>query len=345
MPDDAAAHPARPRPSRRLLRKLLLIALCLALVSVLGVEGIGRFYLGLCDPPLLLADPDMEYILKPTQNCRQFGHRIFVNEYSMRADSFPKTRKQDGEFRVMVLGDSVVYGGSQVDQADLATSRLQETLSRRRGGAVVVGNISAGSWGPQNLLAYARRFGWFDADVVVIVVSQQDYDDAMTFAPIVGIDPSFPARKPMLASWEIATRYLPRYLAIRASNAATIPMPDAPHDPQAVEASMNALGELVRSAKKIGARVIVAQHWQVPELSGGPLPEQELIASTARDAGAEIVQLGPAMQRAVNQGERPYRDYIHPTAAGQRVIAEVFLDAVAPLKDGQTSGPQTRRAK
>jgi hypothetical protein len=316
------------------VRRIFACALVLLVVGLITVELVGRFCFGLCDPPLLRADPELEYILQPNQQALQFGNRVAVNAYSMRAPDFPQKKTNPNEFRVMVLGDSVVYGGSRVDQDDLATARLQRSLADALHKPVIVGNVSAGSWGPPNLLAYVRRFGWFDADVVVIVVSQQDYDDAMTFEPIVGLDPSFPDRKPKLALNEIATRYLPRYLAISRQNAGgtpTAPPTTAPVKLENVAASMNALRDLVHAAKATGARVIVAQHWQVPEVQGNPYPEEAIIADVARLAGAEVVQLGPAMKQAADRGEQPYRDYIHPTADGQKVIATVLTDAILNL--------------
>ena len=307
----------------------------LFVLAVVLIEVVGRQY-GLCDPTLLQADSELEYILQPNQDCRQFGCRTVVNQYSMRSHDFSPTRAGN-EFRVIVLGDSVVYGGSKVDQDDLATSRLERSLAGAMHRPVTVGNVSAGSWGPQNLLAYVRRYGLFDADVVVIVVSEQDYDDAMNFLPMVGIDPSYPNKKPKSVLWQIATRYLPRYLAIKQQAAQDISAPAAtrPIREEDVAVAMGALGELVRVAKAGGRRVIVAQHFQLPEITGNPYPEQKIIADVSRDAGAEVIELGPAMKQAVARGEQPYRDYIHPSAVGQRVIAEVLHEAI--LKKPATS--------
>lgn len=320
----------RPRRFRRLLRKVLLVGMVLFVVGAILIELVGRFRYGLCDPPLFVADPELEYILKPNQSCRQFGNRVEVNEYSMRSHPFPRAKSSPNEFRVMVLGDSVIYGGSRVDQDDLATSRLERMLAASMKRPVTVGNISAGSWGPPNLLVYAKRNGFFDADVIVIVVSQQDYDDAMTFAPVVGVDSSYPDHKPRLALWEIATRYLPRYIAIKRQSVTgeTGITAAAEVKPENIAASMNALAELIRMAKQSGARVIVAQHWMYLEVTGKRYDEQAVIEKTATDAGAEVIQLGPGFRAAIDAGENPYRDYIHPSPVGQRVIAEKLAEAI-----------------
>ena len=110
----------------------------------------------------------------------------------------------------MVFGDSVLNGGAQTDHEALATSVLARDLSVAWQTPVVVGHISVGSWGPGNWLAYAREYGWFDADAVVLVMSSHDTADNPTFAPL---NPNtHPTEWPWTAVGEGVTRYLPRYL-------------------------------------------------------------------------------------------------------------------------------------
>jgi lysophospholipase L1-like esterase len=85
-------------------------------------------------------------------------------------------------------------------------------------------------------------------------------------------------------------------------------------------------------AKQSGARVIVAQHWMYLEVTGKRYDEQAVIEKTASDAGAEVIQLGPGFRAAIDRGENPYRDYIHPSPIGQRVIAEKLAEAINPSK-------------
>jgi hypothetical protein len=316
--------PERRQRLVRWLRRGLLWGGVAVVVLLIATELVARLAFGLCDPPLMVADPAMEYRFAPSQHCRMFGNEIDFNRYSMRSPDFPERKSTPDEFRVMVFGDSIVYGGTKVDQKDLATTRLRDILQARLKRPVVVGNISAGSWGPDNMDAYARRYGVFDADVVVIVVSSHDASDAMTFTPIVGLDPDFPARKPRLALWEIATRYLPRFLAIRhQANSAPEPHPTTePADK--VEAAMSGLRHLIESARRSGARVIVAQHFERTELDGKVMIGHDIIKEVVESTGIEPVQLGPRFKQLLDQGVPPYRDFIHPSAAGHAVIANVL---------------------
>ena len=332
---NSVSPPRRRR--RRWLGRLFFAILLLFVIA----ELVARFYLGLGDPPLSVADADVEYLFKPSQDVRRFGNRIYYNAYSMRADEFPKDKSHPNELRVIVIGDSIVNGGSQTDQAQLATSILQQRLRERLGRPVVGGNVSAGSWGPVNMLAYARKFGLFDADVVVIVLSSHDYGDAPTepFTPVVGVQPEYPDRRPVLALGELLSRYLLPRLRAGVSDA-SVPT-DRPPEQSEVERSLRALADLVGLAKSSGARVIVAQYPEQRELREGPLPGHGLIEATARQAGAEVVQLTPAFRDAVARGEQPYRDPLHPNATGQKLIADALLDL---LIASPATGPATAKA-
>jgi lysophospholipase L1-like esterase len=80
--------------------------------------------------------------------------------------------------------------------------------------------------------------------------------------------------------------------------------------------------------------VVVALHWERSELGG---TEPEALARQRRlaeAAGAAVVSLEPAFAAALERGEQPYRDHIHPTALGQRLIAEALLEPLAAALGG-----------
>jgi hypothetical protein len=306
---------------KRSHRRRWLAAISLGLLALLlATECYCRFHLGLGDPPLSIADAQIEYLFAPNQHLRRFGNRVEYNAWSMRSDDFPVQKSQPNELRVMVFGDSVVNGGALTDQHDLATSILQRQLGVALGRPVVVGNISAGSWGPPNMLAYARRFGLFQADVVAVVVSSHDYADAPTFEPTVGVNPDFPSHRPWCATWEAITRYLPRYVPMLAGKTPPVP-PPAQKD---IDESLGALGDLIRLAQQNGAKVVLGQHLEVGELPlGHPQHGHDAIAKVARDAGVEPFDIeGTGASAAL------YRDHIHTNQAGQAFIAARLLPAI-----------------
>jgi hypothetical protein len=318
-PEDDLTGPPPPRRRRR--RWLLRITLALVLSLIAG-ELFARYYLGLGDPALSQADPEIEYLFKPDQDCHPLGNHVRYNHYSMRSDDFPLHKTDPRELRVLVVGDSVVNGGSLTDQSKLATSLMQAKLSADLKRPVVVGNISAGSWGPPNEAAYLKRFGLFDADVLVIVLSSHDYIDVPTFEPTIDVLPGYPSHKPVSALWDGIHRYL-----LSRLNVDPLP-PDTGTVKQAdVDQCMAALREMIAAARANGGKVIVALHLGRDEPLRSPLPGHDVIAREAARAGVNVVELGVAYEAAPDRSAL-YRDPIHPSIAGQRVIGDVLTTAV-----------------
>lgn len=308
-----------------------------AATSLVAAELVSRSVLGLGTPPLYETDAGFEYRLRPDQDVQRFGNHIVVNQWGMRATNFGEHKTHPNELRVMVFGDSVVNGGSQIDQAELSTTLLQTSLQNSLGRPVTVGNISAGSWGPGNWLAYAERFGFFDADMVVLVLGSGDHADNPAFAPL-GAD--HPTQTPTLALQEAVQRYLPRYLpeplrgllAERTADAAELGTTD----------SARGLADLelfLRKARGSGRTVIVFHHPDRDELDRGVyLDGHAQIRERVQRLSLPFVDLRTAYLAA---GPDIYRDNIHHSALGQSVMAQALFNTVlqalrAPRPDTAT---------
>lgn len=313
------------KPSSRSRLRPWLRAAVAALALLLAGELVAERGLGLGDPPLMQADPQIEYLFQPNQTCRRFHNLVHYNAWSMRSDDF-SALKPPGEYRVLVIGDSVVNGGSQTDQGELATSILQRRLGAAMRRPVIVGNVSAGSWGPPNQLAYVRRFGLFGADVVVLVWSSHDATDMPTFAPTVGVLPDYPDHRPACAIAEGVTRYLlPR---LRRTPSPPGDAPPSPPDAKAVAECAAAEGELIDTARAAGARVIVIQHAEAREAGGIWQPGHDEIRAVCLAHGMQPIDDAPAFLAAQQGGRQPYRDHIHPSAAGQGVLSDVLFHEI-----------------
>jgi hypothetical protein len=294
------------------------------------------------DPPLSVADPQIEYLFKPSMSYRRLGNHIHYNAYSMRSEDFPAHRTSPDELRVMVIGDSVINGGALTDDSQLATKLLESSLSRDLNRPVVVGNISAASWGPPNELAYAKKFGLFDADVVVVVLSSHDYADVPTFKPVIDIDPSFPSHRPLLAIQEAITRYLlPRLFS---HGDASVPDESAAPAQKDIDQCVASVRQLIELAKSSGAAVVVALHLEAGEKPGQEKHGQAILMHAAEAAGARMVDLGPAFNAARSRGQAPWRDGVHPSAAGQQIIAEALAPEIESVLRKSTTSPTSRAA-
>ena len=286
--------------------------------TVLAGEGAGRFALGLGDPPLTVRDPEIDYLFAPGTGQR-FGHTIRYNRYHMRADE-PPSPDVDGP-RVLVMGDSVVNGGALTDHGELATTLLQERLRETQSDAWV-GHVSAGSWGPANLLAYVERFGWFDADVAILVLSTHDLEDLPAFRDRLGAD--FPTEPPALALEELVRRYLPRYVPALNEWLGAQPSPPTVRYDDPRDAGARALRALLDAAQARVATVVAVLHPTRAELAGaaGVAEEERRRALAAVLADAGVATLDPVEHWAAR--DDLHRDFIHVNAAGQRAYATLF---------------------
>lgn len=289
-------------------------------------EILARYVLGLGSPPLSVQHPRIEYIFKPNQDLYRFGNHFVVNQYGMRTEPF-SALKEPGELRLMCFGDSVLNGGSQTDQADLATNLVKDRLVSKGYENVIVGNISAGSWGPGNWLAYAKEYGFFDADIIVLVVSSHDHVDIPAFQPLD--KNTHPTEKPVSALIEGLERYLPRYLP-RIGGANSLFGTDriaAESNEQVVHGGgIEDLRNFLMLAKKQSKTVLVLQHFEKSEIDErSENPGYWRIREVCEQLDIIPFSLEPVFRRSIEGGANPYRDNIHPNEVGQLLIAEAII--------------------
>jgi len=310
------------------VRRSLCIGLTALGSTLLLGELVARYSLGLGTPPLYQADPFTEYRLQPNQHLRRFGHRIEVNANSMRSSPLAASPPPAGR-RLLVFGDSVVWGGAVLDQRQIATELLKQS------GIAEVGNVAAPSWGPGNWLGWARRFGFFQATDVVLVISSHDSYDNPRPEPFRG-DANHPLNAPRFALVEGVERYLLPRLGVAspgasASEALAIPLaePQTPADGR-VKRGLHDLRTFLQLARATGARVVVLQFADRHEAATGWLsPANGWIAEAVRQEGVPSVQAGPIF-RSCGPVASLYSDGIHPyTAAGQACLARAILLALS----------------
>jgi hypothetical protein len=248
----------------------------------------------------------------------------------MRSGDFPTQKSSRNEFRVMVFGDSVINGGAQTDQSQVCTSILERDLAVKLNRPVVVGNISAGAWGPLNHWRYVKSHGLFDADALVIVLTSGSIRAPFPNRRIAGTEPGFPDRKPWCATWEGITRYLPQYLpflrAVAEKGWGFDNESEDPVDPEAAAQNtarnLDAVRKMLAGAQAAGVETYLVWHWTQAELhraaqdpSWGPegLPQFQAMCAAA---GVTAV-----CTRPTNAGPADYRDNVHINAQGQKHLA------------------------
>lgn len=181
----------------RINKKRIYIAISICFIFIALSELILRYVFGFCDAVLYQSSPAYEYIAQPNQHRYRFFSHIDSNSYSQRSEEPDSTKTI-----VLGLGDSVIFGGTMLDQDSVAT-----TLFSKETGMQML-NISSGSWGPDNCAAYLKEKGTFGAKAMVLVCSSHDAFDIMSHVPVVGIYPNYPDKQYKLAIWEVIDRYL-----------------------------------------------------------------------------------------------------------------------------------------
>jgi hypothetical protein len=167
----ASAMFASERITRRGLS--LSVVVGLALAALVLSELLLRAW-GFGGPVLYVSDPQAGFYPAPNQVIDRYGGRIETNRYGMRTADYP-LRKSPGAFRVLMIGDSTLYGGSYIDQQSLYSRQL-EGLLREEAGArpVEVLAIGVNAWGPFHKIGYTEKFGTFDADLALVQLPTAD---------------------------------------------------------------------------------------------------------------------------------------------------------------------------
>ena len=288
----------------------------LVVVALVGAAEIAaRYGLGLGDPPVSVADAEIDYLFAPNQECWRFGNRIRYNNLSMRCDFDVDENCKTS--RVYVVGDSVINGGAPTDQDALATTLLQRELSN-----VQVCNISAGSWGPGNYAAYFRLHPGLRGGTLIVEVNSHDLwedDPKESGGRLVGKDVAYPDRKPFCALMD-ACCFIPKACRLLgfASVNTKIDVPKWGADAKDPIAEWN-LGELDwLFGQEFERRAMVIVRTKKEALNADKVsPGEARFQQWAQEKGipCHLLKVDP---------EQDYRDPFHLNKNGQRKLYQLL---------------------
>lgn len=291
--------------------------LLLSLVVLLTIlEVIARWAFGLGNIPVYVSDPDYEYVYAPQQDVWRFGNHIITNNYGMRS----KPINANCKVTILKIGDSVINGGSHIDQDDLSSTIIENSLQEEYGQDVSVLNISAGSWGPDNAFAFIQKHGDFNASMIVLVFSSHDLHDNMHHQPIVGNHPSWPKRKPMLAITDGFSRYVWPEIRSWFSETSAEYNYLQNHDDSPVNSGW---ADFIGYCEMNDIELLVYLHPDNKESANNKYNEE----------GQELINLlesreVPFMLGLGGYTTEMYRDNIHPNAKGHETIANALYGPI-----------------
>lgn len=295
------------------------------------VELVLRLALGLGSPVLFQADADIGYRYRPNQTVFRFGKTIKYNEYSQRSQPVTTPKPQD-TLRILLIGDSIINGGTLTDQTQTISALFEARLATKKQPVEVL-NASAGSWAIGNQLAYLRKFGLFESEVVISQIGTDDLAQPTSTSDRVGHDPSYPDRPPLLAIQEALTRYiLPRLAKLLPLNSPSpnVSRPSAQELDQQFQQNLqnlNALVTWVRTQKRpIFVLFTPNQNNLVPRFNV-PTYKPEFL-QLLNSLQVNVIDAHQAWSTLPKKTVETFyqSDGIHLTVAGNQAIADLLFD-------------------
>ena len=250
----------------------------------------------LLDFPLYGADNEVGYFVLPDQH----GSYLGVNDWSFNAQGMGVSEdyRPGAGMDVLLIGDSLVFGGNPVDQAE----RLGPLIEQRTGWETWP--ISAGSWALQNELAYLARYpeAVGTADAIVFVVNSKDFAKPSSWASQY----THPLAKPQIYLLYLFGKLLPGDQARSPERLTVHPWP-------------NLAGKWRDFVRQSKAPVVVVAYPHLPEVGGDC---EWLPAWMAQ--GSRTACYGSDGTVRVSS----YLDDIHPDTEGRRALAAFIEEQV-----------------
>lgn len=298
--------------------KTVYYTIIILIVLIVISELYLRLKWGFCDALLYDHSDKYEYIAQPNQDRYRFGAHIHYNSYSQRSAEPDSTKKI-----ILGLGDSVLFGGTWMDQDSLAS-----TIFSKETGMQML-NISAGSWGPDNCVAYLKEKGTFNAKAMVLVCSSHDAYDVMSHTPVVGIYPNYPNKEYHSAIIELLDRYLFPKVKQYISQA------KAKLDPDETVVSCIANSSVKKKSKQFDPGFVqlkeIADSLHIPFIIYLHAETNEIEKGQYNEMGEEIIKWANTnsipLINGIQNGETAdmYKDVIHFNEKGQKHLANILI--------------------
>jgi hypothetical protein len=334
---------------------LLILAFVVGLSLMLEV-GL-RLLFGFGNPLIYIADPEIGYLLAPNQRTKRLGNRIVINEYSMRSQSITRSRPR-ATLRVLILGDSVANGAWWTDQDQTISAQIETQLKLLLDSGSIISsdfeqievlNASTNSWGPGNQLAYLKRLGSFEAQMVVVLINTDDLFATAPTSVSVGRDRNYPAHKPLFAITEVFQRYLlrtptrPEMQVVNAEKS----LGKAPPEQDRVGFNLEAIRQMRSFANTANAQFLLAMTPLLREISPGSrdyeVKARRRLTEFTQDQQITYLDFLDEFNVTVAP-EALYRDHIHLSPQGNQKVSEAITRSLQPLLPSVLSSASTTHA-
>lgn len=275
---------------------------------------------GLVDFPTYLANDEIGYIVKPSQSGRFLDKNAWVfNDRSMGvAESWNPAAKPN----LLLIGNSVVMGGDPYNQPEKLGPKLQALVGAR----YAVWPIGVGGWSDLNETIYLEENPDVAASANLFVWEYMA--GGLTGMNRWHSDYVFPRRRPVCATWYVLRRYvLPRFIHFNMNE---LP-PTGPLN-QANLARFDAeIGVLSKATHRTVPGILLLYPARGDFLRARRglewIPERPQLEEVCREKGLLVVDVA----KSPDWNENLYRDEVHPSVAGNAVLAGIIADQVTKL--------------
>ncbi len=354
-------------PGRKALFALAPLALLLV-VGELGARLLGAEECEAIVPQAtgwetMVGDARYLWRLQPDREFTSPSGTTRINAVGLRTELLPDDPKADDEIRVMITGDSSVFGWGQADGQTYA-DQLEAELNRNFGrGRFEVVNLGVPGYSTEQTLRLLDDLGWrYQPDLLVVhnIFSDCNIDAFQDRAALALADPDgTPLRALLHDSRLYCAAWMPwaRFQATLNQQPNRVLMPGMPTGPNAattlekidtvidlsrvpLDDYLDNLDEIRTQAEEHGASMILAplaQEWDLGIWTmpmDEPKPGQVLPWHPYRQAQAEWAQargigrvyLPDAFAQASGDKTGLFFDQMHPSERGAQVMAWAVVD-------------------
>jgi hypothetical protein len=218
----------------------------------------------------------------------------------------------------MVLDDSVVNGGTQMNDGQTLTAVASRQLTQL-GCRNQILNASAGGWSLFDESAWLHQHGLLGAKTVLWAINFADLDQPPNTSAILDSNPSFPSHRPAFGLQEILFRYaLPR-LGLSPATADNGSVIGSQFDDRTFSNVLQLVRRMKTELDQKAVRLIVIYH-------DGPALMPEKRQAAKRTLLEELARQGiPVIKTGLSTTQKPqdlFIDGIHPNARGDEQIGQ-----------------------
>jgi len=293
------------RLTKRSLRRVVVLVtaalLCLTLVAELGLRSAG-----VLDFPVYAVDDEIGYIPAPNQSGAFLNrNRWQLNERSMSSPPWASSGKKN----LLLLGDSVVWGGNTMGQDEKLGPLLQVQLPDMQ-----VWSVGAGSWSVLNEVAYLDRYPDVprEVDAIVWILNSEDFSaNPSRWAS----DTTHPRAKPLSALWYVVAKWVIPKTGTSLTETASSDVSDISSN--SAKKFQERLHELARTKRVL--IVLYPNKLEAQAPSVRYLAFRQAVQSAMNNCCSWL-----EVREHAEWNAGLYRDTIHPTPNGNQALAELI---------------------